>query len=88
MLFYILIHFSVLAIFLISTLNQSLTGISNFKNSNSVKSHDTWHVVNTGNFKHLQEHITPALVLATLSAGYNFLREHIKMFRKHDAEQK
>lgn len=88
MLFHILIHFSAPAIFLLSTLNQRLTGISNFRNSSSFNSHDTWHVVNTGNFKLLQEHITPALLLATLSVGYNFWRKHIKMFRKQVAEQK
>lgn len=88
MLFYILIRFSVPALFLLSTLNQRLTGLSNFRNSNFFNSQNIWHMVSTGNFKHLQEHITPALLFSTFSAGYNFPRKHIKMFRKQDAEQK
>lgn len=45
-------------------------------------------MVSTGNFKHLREHITPGLLFATFSAGYNFQRKPIKMFRNEDAEQK
>lgn len=86
--FYILIHHSEPALFLLSILNQRLTGLSNFRKSNFFNSHDIWHMVSTGNFKHLQEHITPALMFATFSAGYNFWRKHIKMFRRQDADQK
>lgn len=78
MFFYILIHFSVPAIFLRSTLNQRLTGISNFRKSNSSSSHDTWHVVNTGNFEHLQEYIIPALLLATLLRDIIFEENTLK----------
>lgn len=88
MLFHILIHFSVPALFFLSKINRRLTGLSNFRKSNFFNSHDIWHMVSTGNFKHLQEHITPALLFATFSARYNFHRKHIKMFRKQDTEQK
>lgn len=45
MFFYVLIYFSVPAILLLSTLNQRLTGISNFRKSNYFSSHDFWHIV-------------------------------------------
>lgn len=83
MLFYILIHLSEPALFLLSILNQRPTGLSNFIKSNFFNSHDIWHMVSTGNFKH---------TFATFSAGYIILEENIlkclgnKMLTKSNLE--